>query len=172
MHLYRLNKANGENAQVSFYFPLNEWVVSSKNVSIFVKDPNDIKLYKGERYGFAILIAEAWFKLLADLSKEQIEGLKKDMHGRTLVGEYCGNPDFQHLVKYAHTTIYFYAVVENTSQYSCIPPPEAYNFFERYRLPIVKGHDRSYIGAFTEFREVGAKLIEVFREVSTASIFE
>ena len=126
VHLYKLNKANGENAQVSYYAPLNEWVISSKNVSIFVKEEGDVKLYKGERYGFAILIAHAWFNIIKNLDKNQIEELKKEMHGKTLVGEYCGNPDFQHLVKYANITIFFYAVVENYSQYSCIPPNQAF----------------------------------------------
>ena len=171
-HIYRLNKANGENAQVSFYEPLNEWVISSKNVSIFVKDANDIKLYKGERYGFSILIAEAWFNILKELPKPQLEALKKDLHGKTLVGEYCGNPEFQHLVKYANVTIFFYAVVENNGSATCIPPADAFRLFEQYHIPIVKNYERSYVGAFTEFAALGAKLIEVFQEVSTASIFE
>jgi hypothetical protein len=46
-HVYRLNKANGENAQVSFFKPTGEWVVSSKNVSIFLQSPEDIKRYDG-----------------------------------------------------------------------------------------------------------------------------
>ena len=88
------------------------------------------------------------------------------------MGEYCGNPDFQHLVKYADITIYFYALVENTSRYSCISPNETFAFLERFHIPIVKNHDRSYIGAFTEFKTLGDRLYDVFREVSTASIFE
>lgn len=47
VHVYRLNKANGENAQVSFNKTLGQWVISSKNVSIFVGEENEIKLYKG-----------------------------------------------------------------------------------------------------------------------------
>lgn len=39
VHIYRLNKANGENAQISYFPPLNSWVISSKNVSIFVREP-------------------------------------------------------------------------------------------------------------------------------------
>jgi hypothetical protein len=38
--------------------------------------------------------------MLADKKKEEIEALKAELKGRTIVGEYCGNPDFQHLVKY------------------------------------------------------------------------
>ena len=101
VHVYRLNKANGENAQISYFPPTDEWVASSKNVSVFVKDPVDLKLYQGERYGFAKLIASTWFELLKNRKKNDIEELKKDLTDRALVGEYCGNPDFQHLVKYS-----------------------------------------------------------------------
>jgi hypothetical protein len=66
-----------------------------------VKDPAYINLYKGERYQFAILIAQTWFHLLREKNKNQIDELKKDLSNKTLIGEYCGNPDFQHLVKYA-----------------------------------------------------------------------
>jgi len=112
-HVYRLNKANGENAQVSFFKPTGEWVVSSKNVSIFLQSPEDIKRYDGERYSFAKLMAETWFNILKGKNKNEIQELKQALIGRTIIGEYCGNPDFQHLVKYADVTIYFYALVEN-----------------------------------------------------------
>jgi len=42
-----LNKANGENAQVSYFKPTDEWVVSSKNVAILVKTVEDVKKYDG-----------------------------------------------------------------------------------------------------------------------------
>jgi hypothetical protein len=57
VHAYRLNKANGENCQVSYFPPTEEWVVSSKNVSVFVGEPADLKFYKEERYQFATLMA-------------------------------------------------------------------------------------------------------------------
>jgi hypothetical protein len=72
VHVHRLNKANGENSQVSYFPATDEWVVSSKNVSVFVKEPADIKLYKEERYQFAALMAEQWFALLADKKKEEL----------------------------------------------------------------------------------------------------
>ena len=88
-------------------------------MSILVKDAKDLKLYQGERYGFALLIAEAWFGIVDKLNKNQIQELKKDLTGHTIIGEYCGNPDFQHLVKYSEITIYFYALVDNNSEYTC-----------------------------------------------------
>lgn len=76
-----------------------------------------------------------------------------------MIGEYCGNPDFQHLVKYAEITIYFYALVENNSPDTCLMPNKAFAFFEKYHIPIVKNYHNSYVGEFTVFREVGIKLI-------------
>jgi hypothetical protein len=70
--VYRLNKANGENCQVGYFAATDEWVVSSKNVSVFVREPADIKLYKEERYQFAVLMAEQWFAILADRKQEDL----------------------------------------------------------------------------------------------------
>lgn len=72
VHVYRLNKANGENAQISYFPPLDSWMVSSKNVSIFVREPIEIKHYQGERYGFAALMAQTWFALIADKKKNEL----------------------------------------------------------------------------------------------------
>jgi len=30
-----------------------------------------------------------------------VEDLKKDLDGKTLIGEYIGNQNFQHLIKYS-----------------------------------------------------------------------
>ena len=69
VHVYRLNKANGENAQISYFKPTDEWVVSSKNVSILVKNADDIKRYDGERYSFAKLIATTWYDIIKEKKK-------------------------------------------------------------------------------------------------------
>ena len=42
-----------------------------------IKEIKDIKLYHGERYGFAILIAEAWMNIINGLNKNLMEELKK-----------------------------------------------------------------------------------------------
>lgn len=43
--IYKLVKANGENAQVSYFPELDAWVVSSKNVAIMARTLADIELY-------------------------------------------------------------------------------------------------------------------------------
>ena len=172
MHVHRLNKANGENCQVSYFEKTDEWVISSKNVAVFLSNVEDLKFYKEERYQFAALMAQAWFHFLENKKKDDIEALKKDLNGFSIVGEYCGNPDFQHLVKYNEITIYFYALVENTSVYSCLPPPTAFEFLVKHKLPIVKNHEQSYFGNFTSFTVFGEALMKLFNEVATSSIFE
>lgn len=141
-------------------------------MSVFVKDPLDFKLYQGERYGFALLMAQNWFEMLKDKSKAQINELKEDLTGRTLVGEYCGNPEYQHLVKYSEITIFFYAIVEVNSQYSCIPPFETFRILEKHKLPIVRNYQNSLHGKYTDYKDFGQSLFTLFNTVATSSIFE
>ena len=86
VHVHRLNKANGENCQVSYFEKTDEWVISSKNVAVFVSNLEDLKLYKEERYQFAALMAQEWFRFLEAKKKDEIEALKKDMRGFSIVG--------------------------------------------------------------------------------------
>ncbi len=118
------------------------------------------------------MIAQTWFQLISDRKKDDVEELKRDLTGKTLVGEYCGNQDHQHLVKYNEITIFFYALVENNSIYSCLPPPEAFRVLEKHKLPIVKNHQNSLFGKFTNYKELGEHLMTLFKTIATASIFE
>lgn len=98
--------------------------------------------------------------------------MKRDLTGKTLVGEYCGNPDYQHLVKYEEITIFFYALVELKSEYSCLPPFEAFRILEKHKLPIVKNYQHSLYGKYTSYKELGQNLLTLFNTVATSSIFE
>jgi hypothetical protein len=51
-----------------------------------------MKHYDGDRYQFSKLIASTWFNIIKDKKKADIDLLKADLNGKTLVGEYCGNP--------------------------------------------------------------------------------
>ena len=88
------------------------------------------------------------------------------------MGEYCGNPDYQHLVKYEEITIFFYALVELKSEYSCLPPFEAFRILEKHKLPIVKNYQHSLYGKYTSYKELGQNLLTLFNTVATSSIFE
>lgn len=54
--IYKLLKANGENAQVSYCPQLDAWAISSKNVCMLARTPDDLQGYEA-RYTFAKLIA-------------------------------------------------------------------------------------------------------------------
>lgn len=53
---------------------------------MLAQSPADLKHYDEDRYQFSKLIAETWFKLIADKNKEQLQKLKEDLHGKTIVG--------------------------------------------------------------------------------------
>jgi len=39
-------------------------------------------------------MSHAWFDILSSLPNESVQNLKKDLSGRTLIGEYVGNQDY------------------------------------------------------------------------------
>ena len=72
-------------------------------------------MYKGNRYNFALEIANQWFDEIAPLSEEKIIQLKELLDGKTIIGEYCGNPKYQHLIRYDSISIKWFAMVNNDS---------------------------------------------------------
>lgn len=114
-------KANGENTQISYNPDLDTFIIASKNVGLLARDEKDLELYppKALRYNFAYLMAKCWFTLISEFKKKDLEALKKDMTHRTFIGEYIGNIECQHLVKYPRETIIFYAIVDNNSPKIC-----------------------------------------------------
>jgi len=81
----------------------------------------NLKEYQKRRFDFAVLIAQQWFTILEKLSSDQLKELKQDISGKTLVGEYVGNPELQHMIEYSRQTIIFYAVVDNNCSKICLP---------------------------------------------------
>lgn len=83
--MYELNKANGENCQISFLPQKDSWVIASKNVTILAKEEKDLKIYEPtdknflemtKRFYFAKLIGQTWFQILKT-HKIDVENLKK-----------------------------------------------------------------------------------------------
>ena len=87
---------------------------------------------------FAKEMAHVWFKKIVAIKKERgakaVKELKADLTGKTLIGEYVGSQEHQHLVKYSRVTIIFYAVVENMSSQDCIPCDKAWELFDKWGL--------------------------------------
>lgn len=167
--IYKMNKANGENAQVSYYKKIDVWMVASKNVCLALKNRGDINFYKGMRFDYAKRIANAWFDILGNISADKVRDMKVAMAGKTLVGEYVGHPDLQHLVRYDRETITFYAISDHTTTETCIPVISGFNFFKRFGLDYVKCEN---VGSYNNLTQFYIFLEELFRQMSSESIEE
>jgi ATP-dependent RNA circularization protein (DNA/RNA ligase family) len=64
--------------------------------------------------------------------------MKKELEGRTLIGEYCGYEKHQHITKYSEIEIIYYAIVENAGTTRCLPVEEAFRFFDKYKMKKVR----------------------------------
>jgi len=87
----------------------------------------------------------------------------------SLIGEYVGHQDHQHLVKYSRTTIIFYAAVDNNSSDTCIPCQQAWAFFKKWNLDCVKVQS---LGVFTDYDKMCDVLCTAFKDVSKSEIAE
>ena len=79
IEIIKLMKANGENAQISYFKQFDYWVIASKNVCLLAKTRNDLEDYspktksgKPTRYSFAYIIGQCWFDILQNFTKEEI----------------------------------------------------------------------------------------------------
>lgn len=167
-------KANGENVQISYIQDsygdtnLNCWTICSKNVGILVRSVEDVKLFEGEeRYSFACEMAKVWFKQLSQFTPEQTQQLLADLNGRTMVGEYIGSQDHQHLVKYSRVSIIFYAIISNASPDICWPCEAAWALFKKYGLDVVQ---ISSLGVFNNYGALCDQLEHTFKEVAKSTI--
>ena len=64
--------------------------------------------------------------------------LKRELAGKTIIGEYIGHPDFQHLVRYKKIQITWFGLVNNKNYEICYPIKESRKFFDKYGLPASK----------------------------------
>jgi hypothetical protein len=137
--IYNTEKLNGENAQFSFFE--GRWVIGSKNKCLLASNLEELeRLRNKHEHRLTILIAQAWFALLAARSEQEVAGIKLELASNTLVGEYCNSENLQHLVDYGkQPQLFFYALVEKSSLAdSCHPTSLAYKFIEAHGLPAAK----------------------------------
>ncbi|OMJ93816.1 hypothetical protein SteCoe_3140 [Stentor coeruleus] len=161
IEVYQTEKANGENLQVGFIKEINKWIISSKNCSLVAENEEEVRRHKDDRYNFAKLIAVEWFKYLKNCSN--VEELKRDIDGKSLIGEYIGNEDFMHIVKYNEIALKFYAIVDNNSCFPCIPTIESFYFFHKYNIQTV---NITKIGSFQKISTLYSTLKTLFIQIS------
>ncbi len=114
-------------------------------------------------------MARVWFSIVVRLEKEgRLAELKAELSGRTFVGEYAGNPEHQHMVRYPRETIVFYTIVENEAVADCIDPIAASRIFEKYGLDHVQCESK---GICHSLGEVIKGIRDVYTTLATESLY-
>ena len=175
--IYKLLKANGENAQIGYNQQLQKWVIASKNVSLICKNKNDLydnyeplhkNSYKPTRYNIAFQIALCWFDILENKTEEEINEIKNYMNNKTFCGEYCGNQYHEHLIRHTSHTIYFYSIVDNNDKNNiCLPIETTFEIFKKLNLEYV---NYSYIGIYKNKNELFEGIQKVYKLIAEKSI--
>ena len=141
LYLYYTEKANGENFQVSFNKEYNSFVVASKNVSILLRDENDLNFYKNQnndRYSFVIDFAEIWFKIYNEKIIDK-NLFKETLGDYTIIGESVGDLTKQHIKLYNERDVIFYSIIDNKKflEQLCLPLKESFEIFKKFNLSYV-----------------------------------
>ncbi|CAG9319447.1 unnamed protein product [Blepharisma stoltei] len=165
--VYKTVKANGENAQISYFQPLDSWIIASKNVSLIARNRKDLEKYSANRFNFAGLIANEWFNIIESMRPDVVNTFKQELSGHTIVGEYTGNQDYQHLIRYSKISLVFFALVDNNSVVTCKPPLKALQFFRKFNLEHVKMQKFGNLHSVLDLYE---KLKGLFCEVSSETL--
>jgi hypothetical protein len=172
--VYLSEKANGENAQISYISKeqLDNgqegfWIACSKNVGLAFRNLADIRAYVKDRFAYAKNIAKTWLNQVSGLKEAQVAALKKFLADHTFVGEYCGNKKLQHMVKYDKEEIIFYAVVEKLNTNPCLPFEEGKRIIEEMGLPCVSME--SFPG-ITKKEDLGAIIGKLDQRVAKAPV--
>ena len=141
--LTKLQKANGENVQVSYHATTGQWVLCSKNVSILASCAPELKLpqWADRRYRFARQVGALWFQQLSALEEASCKSLRETLASATLIGEMVGGSG-AHLVQYGpDRKLQWFAVVPHEGEEACWVPSRSHSFFQKIGLPSVEfGH--------------------------------
>jgi len=172
--VYKMTKANGEMAQISYNETMNSWVLASKNVCLLARDRNDLELYNPDktgsvRYSFAYLIGQTWFDMISKIDENTLFEMKIYLENKTFIGEYVGNPATQHLIRYGKITILFYAIVDKYSEENNIDVEECIRVFKKLGLENVSCEK---LGRYDNYSKLCFDIETLFKHVAEASIVE
>ncbi|CAK86631.1 unnamed protein product (macronuclear) [Paramecium tetraurelia] len=173
----QMEKVNGENAQISYNRALDRWIIGSKNVTLLCIDESELNQYDSQitndpldnRYRYAMKIAQEWFKIIG-LSKN-VDSIKNYLNDHTLIGEYCGNNEYQHFVQYDHVQLKFYALVPKVSAQSsvnCLHPDQTLAILQSLELNTVK-FNHIITKNYEDFEK---QLLDIIKTVSISKLSE
>lgn len=145
----------------------DQWIISSKNVTICCRAKEDIDQYDDKRYFLAKLIAKFWFDFLDTKSPAILKEIKDFQKQHTLVGDYCGDKNLQTIVDYPYKDIIFYAIVNKYSLYTCIPMDISIKKFDEYGLTSVQY--KTYKNLKTNF-DVTQQIRKIYDTIKKSSV--
>jgi hypothetical protein len=97
---------------------------------IVVKNAEELVYYPEKvRYIWPRIIAKEWLSRCEEVVHRGGTEFLEFLSEHTLIGEYCGNPEYQHVTRYERVSIIFYAIVPNNSAEKCLPVDFARKFF-------------------------------------------
>jgi len=175
----RSEKANGENLQIAYESWTGRWIVASKNVTILVKDLNELSYYNDfktekdkesnetDRFHYVCMFATRWFKILETMKEKNLYSeFIEIVDGFTLVGEHL-DLELQHIKLYPENDIHFYSIVDNYSDKICETVEYTKNLFNKFGLKLV---NVNYVDTVDNLQDFYHKLEEVYLYVLRASV--
>lgn len=54
-------------------------------------------------------------------------------------------------------------MVENNGTDTCVRPTETFQFLQNHNLPIIKNHENSFYGKYTNYVELGKAMLSLFK---------
>ena len=153
--VYLTEKANGENFQVSYNKIYSCYIVGSKNVTIAIRNEEDIQWYENngvpkDRYSYVTDFARVWLSIVEKKIGTKIEEFKNELGNHTLIGESVGDLTHQHIKLYSERDVIFYAIVDNfnTQNDICLSLKKSFDLFKKYNLSYVPIEPSSQFDSF------------------------
>eukprot|EP00828_Plagiopyla_frontata_P032744 TRINITY_DN42615_c0_g1_i1.p1 TRINITY_DN42615_c0_g1~~TRINITY_DN42615_c0_g1_i1.p1 ORF type:complete len:194 (-),score=29.58 TRINITY_DN42615_c0_g1_i1:180-761(-) len=98
-----------------------------------------------------------------------MKNLKIFLSEHTLIGEYCGNQKYQHLISYSQIKIYFFAIVQKAKNSICLSPQQSFKFFKQYKLETISYESIEQIKSMDELKN---QLLILFDRIEGNSLEE
>lgn len=114
----------------SYLYEHDLFLIATRNISILVKDLEDLQKIEGKNYTHKNL-AKIWFGHLSKLNKATIGKLKRELNNHTWIGEYLTEDN---LIRYSDEAILFHSIVDNNNGNI---KGNAQKIFEDFGFPVV-----------------------------------
>ena len=152
--MVKMTKSNGLPILISYDDFTCCWLIGTEKETIAVLKKDDIEMYPRYEFENSKQVAHMFFDMLKDFKPDEIESLKQELNGFTIVGEFIGDSTRQEIVRYRRPSLVFYARVPNNKNLQCYPPENAINFFEQHGLAYGSYNNRTGIKSIEEFLDL------------------